>query len=95
MVKAQREVRIRNLVGAGYTILTVLFWFRLPPNMRVREKVFSVLAILSSVVGGAALILLSVFDTKRYTTVHRLFLLIFMLGVWLTAIFSVVEVRCW
>ena len=63
--------------------------------MRVREKVFSALAILSSVVSGVALILLSVFDTERYTTLHRLFLLIFMLGVWFTAIFSVAEVRYW
>jgi len=61
--------------------------------MRMREKVFSVLAILSSVVAGASLILLSVFDTKRHTTLHRLFLLIFMIGVWLTAILSMVEVR--
>ena len=63
--------------------------------MRKREIVFSVLAILSSVLAGASLILLSVFDTKRYTTVHRLFLLFFMIGVWLTAIFAVVEVRYW
>lgn len=61
--------------------------------MRTREKVFSVLAILSSMVGGAALVLLSVFDTKRYTTLHRVFLLFFMLGVWFAAVFSVVEVR--
>lgn len=61
--------------------------------MRKREKVFSILAILSSVVGGLSLILLSVFDTKRYMIAHRLFLLTFMLGVWFTAIFSVVEVR--
>jgi len=66
---------------------------RLPPDMRVREKVFSVLAILASMVAGVALILLSIFDTKRYTTLHRLFLLIFMIGVWLTAVFSVVEYR--
>ena len=60
--------------------------------MRVREKVFSVLAILSSVVAGVSLILLSIFDTERYTTLHRLLLLIFMIGVWLTAILSVIEV---
>jgi len=63
--------------------------------MRVREKVFSALAILSSAIAGAGLILLSVFDTKHYTTLHRLFLLVFMVGVWLTAIYSVVEVRRW
>lgn len=61
--------------------------------MRKREKTFSILAILSSIVAGCGLILLSIFDTKRHTTLHRLFLLIFMVGVWLTAIFSVVEVR--
>ena len=61
--------------------------------MRKREKIFSILAILSSVVAAAGLILLSIFDTKRYTTAHRLFLLIFMLGVWFSAIFSVIEVR--
>ena len=61
--------------------------------MRVREKVFSAFAILSSLVVGVGLILLSIFDTKHHTTLHRLFLLVFMLGVWFTAIFSVVEVR--
>jgi hypothetical protein len=63
--------------------------------MRKREKTCSILAILSSAVAGLSLILLSIFDTKRYTTAHRLFLLTFMLGIWLTAIFSVVEVCCW
>jgi len=87
-----------SITAVGFVLtLMVERWLRhegrLPPNMRRREKVFSVLAILSSVVGGTALILLSVFDTKRYTTHHRLFLLIFMLGVWFTAIFSVVEYR--
>ena len=65
---------------------------RLIPNMRRRERVFSSLAILGSFFGGAGLILLSGFDTKRYTTLHRLFLLIFILGVGLSAIFTVIEV---
>ena len=60
--------------------------------MRRRERVFSSLAILGSFFGGAGLILLSGFDTKRYTTLHRLFLLIFILGVGLSAIFTVIEV---
>lgn len=83
---------ISSLLGA---LCEHLLEYRLPPDMRVREKVFSVLAILSSVVAGAGLILLSIFDTKHYTTLHRLFLLVFMLGVWFTAMCSVVEVRCW
>ncbi|KAH8100069.1 Frag1/DRAM/Sfk1 family-domain-containing protein [Cristinia sonorae] len=66
---------------------------RLVPNMRTRERVFSVLAILASFVGGAGLILLSIFDTKRHPSIHRLFLLIFILGVGLSAIFTVIEYR--
>lgn len=66
---------------------------RLIPTMRNREHVFSVLAILGSFIGGIGLILLSTFDTKRHTSIHRLFLLIFMVGVMLSAIFTIVEYR--
>ena len=60
--------------------------------MRTRERVFSVLAILGSFIGGCGLILLTTFDTKRYSTPHRIFLLVFMVGVALSAIFTIVEV---
>lgn len=60
--------------------------------MRRRERVFAVLAIIGSLIGAAGLILLSIFDTKRHSTLHRLFLLIFIVGVGLSAIFSVIEV---
>ncbi|KAF8896588.1 Frag1/DRAM/Sfk1 [Infundibulicybe gibba] len=66
---------------------------RLIPNMRRRERVFGSLAVLGSFIGGAGLILLSIFDTKRHSTLHRLFLLIFMIGVALSAIFTIVEYR--
>jgi hypothetical protein len=66
---------------------------RLIPTMRRREKVFSVLAVFGSVVGGAGLILLSVFDTKRHMNLHRGFLLMFMVGVALSAIFTCIEYR--
>lgn len=66
---------------------------RLVPNMRMRERVFGTLAVFGSLVGGAGLILLSVFDTKRHSDLHRIFLLIFMLGVALSALFTVVEYR--
>ncbi|KAJ7911502.1 Frag1/DRAM/Sfk1 [Mycena leptocephala] len=66
---------------------------RLIPTMRRREKYFSVLAVLGSVVGGAGLILLSVFDTKRHQKLHRGFLLMFMVGVALSAIFTCIEYR--
>jgi hypothetical protein len=53
----------------------------------------SSLAIFSSVVGGIGLVLLSIFDTKRFTSLHRGFLLVFMLGVVFSALFTVAEVR--
>jgi len=66
---------------------------RLMPNMRTREKVFGSLAVFGAFLGGLGLILLSVFDTKRFTKLHRGFLLLFMLGVALSAIFSIIEYR--
>ena len=60
--------------------------------MRKREHVFAALAILGSLIGGVGLICLSVFDTKRYTSLHRVFLLVFILGVGISAMFTVIEV---
>lgn len=65
---------------------------RLVANMRRRERVLSTLAIIGSFIGGCGLILLSIFDTKRHTNLHRLFLLIFIVGVGLSAIFTIMEV---
>ena len=61
--------------------------------MRRREKVMSVLAILGAFLGGVGLILLSIFDTQRHPKLHRVFLLIFVVGAALSAILTVVEVR--
>ncbi|KAF7375207.1 hypothetical protein MSAN_00407300 [Mycena sanguinolenta] len=66
---------------------------RLIPTMRRREKFFNVLAVLGAVVGGAGLIFLSIFDTKRHMKLHRGFLLMFMVGVALSAIFTCIEYR--
>ncbi|KAJ7164013.1 Frag1/DRAM/Sfk1 [Mycena crocata] len=66
---------------------------RLIPTMRRREKVFSVFAVLGSALGGLGLILLSIFDTKRHPSIHRGFLLMFMVGVALSALFTCVEYR--
>ena len=66
---------------------------RLIKTMRRRERVYAILAIISSFIGGVGLILLSVFDTARHSSLHRLFLLIFMVGVILSAIFTVIEYR--
>ncbi|THH07456.1 hypothetical protein EW145_g3366 [Phellinidium pouzarii] len=66
---------------------------RLLPDMRRREKVMGSLAIFWSFVGGVGLILLSIFDTKRHSRLHRVFLLIFVVGTALSAIFTVIEFR--
>ncbi len=62
------------------------------PNLRTRERVFSVLAIICGLVGGFGLLFLSIFDTKRFPKEHRIFLLVFIVGVGFSAIFSVIEV---
>ncbi len=64
----------------------------LMPHMRTRERIFGYLAIFGSFVGGCGLILLSIFDTKRHASLHRVFLLVFMLGVAISALFTVIEV---
>ncbi|KAG6918641.1 hypothetical protein DXG01_012760 [Tephrocybe rancida] len=61
--------------------------------MRRRELTLSILAIFGSLIGAAGLILLTVFDTLRYPTAHRIFLLVFIVGVALSAIFTVIEYR--
>ena len=66
---------------------------RLVANMRVREKVLAGLAICGSIIGGIGLVLLAVFDTKDHRILHRNFLLCFIGGVGMSAIFTVIEVR--
>lgn len=61
--------------------------------MRRRERALSSLAILGSFIGGCGLILLTIFDTRRHHSLHMTFLLVFILGVALSAIFTVLEVR--
>jgi hypothetical protein len=61
--------------------------------MRTRERVFGGLAVLGSFIGGCGLILLSIFDTDRHHILHRCFLLVFMIGVGLSAIFTIIEVK--
>ncbi|KAF8899901.1 Frag1/DRAM/Sfk1 [Gymnopilus junonius] len=66
---------------------------RLVPDMRTREHVLSILAIIGSFIGGCGLLLLSILDTKRHSTAHRVCLLIFIVGIALSAIFSIIEYR--
>ncbi|CDO74984.1 hypothetical protein BN946_scf184945.g56 [Trametes cinnabarina] len=66
---------------------------RLVANMRRRERVLAILSIIFAFIGMCGLILLSIFDTKRHPSLHRVFLLVFIVGVGLSAIFTIVEYR--
>jgi len=48
-------------------------------------------AMAGSFIGGLRLLLLSIFDTKRYSSAHRAFLLVFIVGVALSAIVTMLE----
>lgn len=66
---------------------------RLPPEHRRRERIFGRLAIVGAFIAMLGLAFLSGFDTGRYPTEHMIFLLVFMVGVALSAIFTVIEFR--
>jgi hypothetical protein len=63
---------------------------RLVPNQSTGEKVLMGLSIFCALVGTAGLILLSVFDTVRYSTVHNICLCLFIGGYLFSAVFI-----CW
>jgi len=89
------------IVGCVFTAFFLVFtllaerWLRhrgyLTHDVYVRQKTLAVLAIIGSIIGGLGLILLSIFDTKRHPRLHDIFLGIFMLGVALSAIFTIAE----
>ena len=94
--------QLQPLFIAGCAVTTVFLdlsfaaerWLRhkgrLVPNMSRGEKVLAGLSILFALVGTAGLILLSIFDTYDYPTLHDLFLLFFMGGYLVSAVFT-----CW
>lgn len=63
---------------------------RLVPNTSTGEKVLSGLTIFFALVGTIGLGCLSGFDTLRYPRLHDIFLLLFIVGYLLSAIFI-----CW
>lgn len=63
---------------------------RLARNTTTIEKVLSGLSMLFALIGTAGLILLSIFDTLRHPTLHDIFLLLFIAGYVVSAIFI-----CW
>jgi len=65
---------------------------RLPAHGRKSERILAIMALIGALIGGVGLILLSGFDTSRYPTLHRVFLTVFMFGVALSAILTMVQV---
>jgi xanthine/uracil permease len=63
---------------------------RLARNATKTENVLSNLSLLFAIIGTAGLILLSIFDSYRYGTLHNVFLFLFMGGYIISAIFI-----CW
>ena len=64
---------------------------RLAKNLGVAEKVLSGLSVVFAVAGTAGLILLSIFDTLHHPHLHDAFLLLFIAGYVISAIFSCAE----
>lgn len=86
------------ITGVGFLLSLILERLlrhrgRLVPEMRTREHVFGILSVVGAFVAMLGLVLLSGFDTSRYPSLHRIFLLVFMIGVALSAIFTVAEYR--
>jgi len=96
---------LKPLFIAGCVLTTVLLdvsfaadrWLRhrgrLAPNTTTFEKVLSGLTIVFAIIGTAGLILLSIFDTARHPRLHDVFLLLFIAGYVLSAIFICWEYR--
>ncbi|CAD6575634.1 MAG: hypothetical protein ASARMPRED_007408 [Alectoria sarmentosa] len=64
---------------------------RLAKNLGVVEKILSGLSIIFAVAGTCGLILLSIFDTLHYPHLHDGFLLLFIAGYVISAIFICAE----
>ncbi|KAN0085652.1 Frag1/DRAM/Sfk1 [Tylopilus felleus] len=64
---------------------------RLPPDLHTWERIYARLAMVGAFIAMLGLAFLSGFDTKRYPTEHLIFLLVSMVGVSLSAIFTVIE----
>ncbi|CAZ86490.1 unnamed protein product [Tuber melanosporum] len=88
---------LKPLFVTGCAITAVGFVFSLAfmrRNHALRSRLESTmdwLALATGSLGAVSLILLSVFDTQRHVSLHRLFLFLFMLGVVLSAIFTTIE----
>ncbi|KAF7195041.1 Protein SFK1 [Pseudocercospora fuligena] len=64
---------------------------RLTQNYNMTEKILSICATIAAIVGAAGLILLTIFDTRRYPHVHDAMLVVFIAGYIVSAIFICAE----
>lgn len=64
---------------------------RLARNQTGTEKVLTTLSIIFAIIGTVGLICLSIFDTLRYPRLHDIFLLLFIGGYIISAIFVCAE----
>lgn len=63
---------------------------RLTPNTSIWQKVYSICSVIAAIGGAAGLILLSIFDTVHHPKLHNGFLVLFIGGYIISAIFV-----CW
>lgn len=94
--------KLKALFVTGCVITTILLDFsfladrwlrhkgRLVPNTTRGEKILSGLTIVFALIGTVGLICLSIFDTLRHPRTHNVFLLLFIAGYVLSAVFI-----CW
>ena len=80
----------KPLFITGSAVMVVLFNFtfvlerwlrhkgRLTMNYNLTEKILSIFATIFAMAGGVGLILLTVFDTRRYPNTHQAMLALFM-----------------
>lgn len=88
------------IAGSSVTVVAVEIGFfadrwlrhrgRLARNITVLEKWLSGLSMVFALIGAAGLILLTIFDTWRHPRAHDVFLLLFIVGYVVSAIFI-----CW
>jgi len=64
---------------------------KLTRNTSVWQKLYSFCSIIASIAGAAGLILLSIFDTLRHPHLHDGFLVLFIAGYIVSAIFVCAE----
>ena len=83
-----------------FSSITSLSFFMSLLSMRLNqaltrrlERCLDLAALFSGALGCMSLVLLSIFDTARHAAIHRLFLLLFMLGIVLSALFTTLEYR--